>query len=360
LLFFDVTGKVDLSKKDIELDERYKKCVKGFPATLKLRKVDPKPVFIPSLCQLPIRASPIAKSNSKDVYVHLTSGETNTFYPGTCWYYPDGTITGVWNNEFKAVAGGPKVKIENPDDDSMFVNVKINQQKKRKVVDLSSQGETPYVIQLYEQIDLDILVADKLFLYECNKNGRQCCNTIRGENLVTKCKVNQKNFRSKDSDPVWSGAYNYDVSGVVHVGITAKETGLHRQCFGFSPVDGLYPDGFCLTFYVPEAPIIQTIGKQALVQATSLEIPLDIMSGTWYDREKPYACEVHCVKGCTTASAKLNFDKGEKTWSLLFTASSVNIGDAQFAVVVKDRYHTVLSQAVHTRTVYPATGNAKC
>lgn len=360
LLFFDVTGKVTLSKKDIELDKRYKKCVKGFPATLKLRKVDPKPVFIPSLCQLPIRASPIAKSNSKDVYVHLTSGETNTFYPGTCWYYPDGTTTAVWNNEFKATAGGPKVKIENPDDDSMFVNVKINQQKKRKVVDLSSQGETPYVIQLYEQIDLDIVVADKLFLYECNKNGRQCCNTIRGENLVTKCKVNQKKFRSKDSDPVWSGGYDYDVSGVVHVGITAKETGLHRQCFGFSPVDGLYPDGFCLTFYVPEAPIIQTIGKQALVQATSLEIPLDIMSGTWYDREKPYACEVHCVKGCTTASAKLNFDKAEKTWSLFFTASSVNIGDAQFAVVVKDRYHTVLSQAVHTRTVYPAIGNAKC
>lgn len=356
LLLFDVDGKVSLDEKNILTDQQ-EKAVKGFPAELVLKKVVPKPVYIPSLCQLPLRASPV-DSKSTDVTVTLSPGETNTFYPGSCYYYPEGVTSAVWMSEYKATGAGPKVTVKNPDDDSMSVTVKVSSTKKRTLINLASLGDSPITLQLYDQVDFDVVVADRLFLFECNKVGRKCCNTIQGEDIISKCKVNQKTFRS--GDPVWSSGYDYDVSGIVHIGVKATQTGLHRQCFGFAPADNLYPDGFCLTFYVPEAPVINYIANQALVQSTSIEIPLDITSGTWFDRDTPYQCEIHCVKGCTAASAKLKFDKTAKTWSVVILANDVNTGDSQFIVVVKDKWHAVTAPAINVRTVLPAAGGNTC
>lgn len=349
-LFYADSGSVVFDAGTIRTTSTQTKETSGFPAVLTLTSVNPLPVFVPELCQQPMRTGPVTiadKSKNKNVFVYITPGESNTIYPGSCFYYPEGTASKPWTNQYKITAAGPATEICNPVDKTMCVVVTVVQGPQRQRIVLADQKDTPITLILNDQIDLDVEVADNLFLYQCNVDGRSCCNNVGGENIITKCSVDTRAFRS--SDPVWATNYDYDVSGTVRISVQARMTGLSKQCFGFAPADDLYPNGFCLQFYVPETPIAAYTQKQVVVQGTSVVTPLHLLGGTWFDRTVQYNLKVYCVRNCQVATASVSVKKGQ--WSVTILGSDVNIGDAQFIAVVQDKYYYTASYPIDVRVV---------
>lgn len=346
-LWFDKSGVVETAVTDTKFVTR------GFPVTLTLKPDVPSPKYVPELCRAPLTSGPVVGDHK--VHVYLSPGEANTFWPGTCFYYPPGTDTSFWNTQVRATAGGPEFKLTNPYDTKMHVNVKVEEAKKRTVINLADQGDAPITLRLWDQVDYDVVVADKLFLFECNRPGKQCCNTVQGEGIIRKCNVDERVFRDA---PVWAEDYDYDVSGIVRVSLQALVPGLSRQCFGFAPAQHLYPDGFCLNVYVPEPPIVAYIPSQTVVQGDRVTTWVDVLSGTVLgndtkDRSSGYNARVECLKGCDSAKAWLQ-EKGGR-WSLTIQGHDVNYGDSQFVVIASDQYYGATSQPIDVRTIRAAT-----
>merc|ERR1712153_12543 len=149
---------------------------------------------------------------------------------------------------------------------------------------------------------------------------------------------------------------NYDVSGTVSIHVVARQVGLHKQCFGFAPVDNMYPDGFCLTFYVSDLPVVQYVQQQVVTQGSTVVVPLTVFAGTHFNRNLHYRVTAHCVRNCGTAYGYAKYDRGTKSWSLVVTGSDKNVGDSTWTVIATDRYNSVPSYPITVRTVRPGQG----
>jgi hypothetical protein len=308
----------------------------GFPVQLRIVEQLSSAVFIPELCALPLRAV-----GSSIVMVSLVPGEEDVIVPGSCFYYPVGAMR--WDAQFRAQKAGKERICD--DSRSLCVDITVVVEAQRPVIDLRQQT-APRILLYGDQTSMNVVVADNLLLFQCDQNGGQCCNTIGGQLEVSACSVDQTQFQSQDG---------LDVSGTVAVSLKATSYGIARQCFGTASDDNTYPDGFCMSLYTPDKPMISNIPEAVVTQSGTMTAKLEIRSGTWRDRRNKYKVSVVCVAGCSAATGKAVLDSSVEggAWSIEVVGNDISYGDTEFAVVVSDKYYST-SSSWRVRVIQPS------